>query len=490
MKPPCIDSHGIVQSVSRDCLSSGICSPRSGRMHGHLRSLLGRSLRQHVENRARQAQWKARLWHAKISDLGPCACHRAYVAASMWRHSHAKPHQVPPAQRDRAMMRPAETYTSATGRSKSRTKNKLYFIAAPTDPMRDNSPQRDPKLSHRRAQMKNCATANSLLKRLSEAFDKGEVDGSVIGAAMQTCGHNRWWETLMQVHDQTVKYNVACDAIERRIFINAMAACLQRSQCSDVELSARKDRALRLSKQAWLHMSSPSKELDFRCALGAAWRVCAEIGEPALPWADELLNWCNAQKKYTATAVQYSPFWSLLERCKHQDRVEELLAETVQRRGCLLDQVTLGSLINAAGNDNNYQPNMLCFTARSKAHFLAGRPASAAKILEGMQVDDGPRAVAMHLQARLVVCHAEMTIKSKRKLRKCLADAETVDTSEDSRQIKSELAQLIELSQKLLREPSSLRLPDLLVMHFARNGRMGDWPRHKAGSNYLPKDEC
>ena len=422
----------------------------------------------------------------------------------MLRHSHSRPHQVPPAQRDRAMMRPAETYTSATGRSRSRTKKKLYFTAAPTDPVRDASPQRDPKLSHRRAQMKNCATANSLLKALSEAFDTGEVDASVISAAMQSCGHHRWWETLMQVHDQTVKYNVECDAIQRRIFINAMAACLQRSRCSDVELSARKDLALRLSKQAWRHMSSPSKELDFRCALGAAWRVCAEIGEPALPWAEELLKWCKEQKKYTATVLEYTPLWSLLERCKHQDRVEELLAETVQRRGCLLSEVTLGSLINAAGNDwkrveriwhllvNNYQvqPNMLCFNARSKAHFLAGRPASAARILEGVQVDDGPRAVAMHLQAQLVVCHAEMTKASKRKLRNCLADAETVDTSEDSRQIKSELAQLIELSRKLLGEPSSLCLPDLLVMHFARKGRMGDWPRHKAGSNYLPKDEC
>ena len=331
-----------------------------------------------------------------------------------------------------------------------------------------------------------------------------EVDGSVIGAAMQTCGHRRWWEALMQVYDEAVHHNIQLDRIQRSIFINAMAACLQRSQCSDLELSARKDRALRLSKHVWNHMSFPSKELDFLCALGAAWRVCAEIGEQALPWAEELLNCCNAQKKYNATAIQYSPLWSLFERCKHKARVEELLQEFVRRPGCSLTEVTLGSLINAAGDDwrrveriwdllvNKYhvEPNMLCFTARSKAHFLAGRPAAAANSLEGTQVDDGPRAVAMHLQARLVVCHAELTKESKRKLIKCLTDAETVDTSEDSRQIKSELAQLIELSRKLLREPSCLRLPDLLVMHFARNGRMGEWPRHKAGSKYLPNDDC
>ncbi|CAE7928883.1 unnamed protein product, partial [Symbiodinium necroappetens] len=438
-----------------------------------------------------EAQGKANLWHTSPGDLVQFTGHRAYMAASLLRQSHSRPHQVPFAQRERAMLRPAETYTSATGRSRSKTKKKLYFIATPTDPRRDKSPQRDPKLSLRRAEMKNCTRPDALLRRLSDAIDANEADGSVIGAAMQTCGHRYWWETLMQVNDRAVEHDVEFDAILRRIFINALAACLKHSQCSASELSARKDRALRLSKNAWHQMPVPSSELDFNNSLSVVWRVCAEIGEGALPWADEILKRCKTQK-YTINLLAYGPLLALLEKCKRHGRVDQLIHEICKKQRLSLNGVILGILLDAASGDWKRVPNLLCYRARSKAHYQAGRPAAAAKIIEDAGVAGlpirAPRTAVMLLQACIILCHSHPTPAKTRRLKSSLKIAEAIDTSEDDPTLASKLARLIRLSKQLLSSSSSLRFHDLLVWKYRGRCVMDDWPSHRAGSKYLHEE--
>ena len=419
---------------------------------------------------------KTNFSHANTGALLPSFGQRAYMTPSMPRHSHSKPRHVSPSQRERAMLRPAETFKAPTGVSRGKHKKPAtYFLASPTIPNKATSSQRNQRLSGRRASVKECKRPQQLLMHLSDAIAAEEADASVVAAAMQTCGHNYWWDTLMQVYGKAVDGNIQLGFIAMDIFMNAMAKCLQRSQCGSLELLARKDRALSLGKQTWRRMRTQSSEDDFRRSVTAAWRVCAEIGDEALSWAEEVLTFCRTQKKYSLDIMAYAPLLCLLEQCRYQDRVDELVDEIVQRQGLDLNEIVLGGLINAACTDwkrvekiwdllvNIYhvQPNTLCFTARSKAHFLAGRPGAAAKILQGSQLDT-LRAVAMHLQSQLIVCHAELSKASKKKLKKCLARAQTADTSKDGRQLISELEQLIELSRQLLREPSSVRLPDLV----------------------------
>ncbi|CAE7028482.1 unnamed protein product [Symbiodinium sp. CCMP2592] len=475
-------------------------------MRGHLRSLLGGSLRLHLEGRARQAQGKTSFWNTSPGDLVACAGCRAYMAASQLRHSHSRPHQVPFLQRERAMLRPAESYTAATGRSRSKTKEPLYFTTTPTDPKRIKSPHRNNKFSHWRAGLKDCGKPADLLQILSDAFAAQEVDGSVISAAIQTCGHQSWWETLMHVHNSAVDHKVKFDAVERTIFINALAACLKGSRCRPSELSTRKDRALSLSKQAWKRMPSPSSELDFHCMIGAAWRVCAEIGDRALPWADEILDW-GKTKGYKITGLQYGPLLLLLESCRRHDRVDNLIDAIYKKHRLSLTEVTLGGLINAVGSDwkraeklwgllvnkRHVKPNLLCYTARSKVHFVAGRPAAAEKYIRDIGVAgmpmDGPLTVAMHLQPLLILYHSGLAGGDKIRLRKCLAVAENVDTNEAGRQLALKLKRLVKLSKKLLSDPSSLTLPDLIVFDYTPRCVMYDWPAYEAGSGYLPQEE-
>ncbi|CAE7245437.1 unnamed protein product [Symbiodinium natans] len=319
--------------------------PLCASLHGCFQSMQARLWQRAAATRPRK--WKVQFGHAgtPVPSIG----HQACLTASSPRHSHSKPHHVPYAQRELSMLRPAESYSSATGIQRKKGKQ-LLFLATPTDPLSIKSPQRSPKFSHQRARMKECKTSAALLKCLSDAVDANKVDASVIGAAMQTCGHKRWWETLMQVHDKAHCLDVEFDRVQGTIFMNS-AACLQRSQCCPTELAARKNRALSLSKHSCNLMPSPSSELDFQCQIGPAWRVCAEVGEQALPWAEEILSWCKTQK-YAMTSMQYGPLLALFERCKHRSRVESLLHEIMHRQGLSRTEVELGGLINAAGSGN------------------------------------------------------------------------------------------------------------------------------------------
>ena len=83
---------------------------------------------------------------------------------------------------------------------------------------------------------------------------------------------------------------------------------------------------------------------------------------------------------------------------------------------------------------------------------------------------DAARTSAVHLQAMLIVAHAEPTKANKRQLRKCLAAAEEADLSEAGKKLATKLKQLINLAKELLSNPSALRLPDLLVEQYAQEG--------------------
>ena len=232
------------------------------------------------------------------------------------------------------------------------------------------------------------------------------------------------------------------------------------------------------------------------------------VGEDSLPWAEQLLSWVKTQK-YSLNVISYTPLLTLLENCKQHSRVNELVDHLACKQKVVLNEVVLGSLVNAACskhgcrrveelwdlfvNKLHVKPNLLAYRARCKAHLIAGKPVSAAEVISHMEASGLPttaaRTVKMRLQALLIVCHAEPTKFNKKQLKACLAHAETADVREVGKTVATELRQLIKLARQVLSNPSTLQLPDLLVESFAKHGIMGSWPRHKANSKYLPKED-
>ena len=147
-------------------------------------------------------------------------------AVSLKRGSHSRAEQVPPSKRERMLQRPRNTFMGRTGRKKQ--DRDLYFGNWPVNPSAHAHARlgRDPKFGHWRARLKESRSAKDLLQCLYAAMGKGEADASVIGCAMQKCGYNCWWVTLLQVHEAQKRSNIELSGIQARIFLTAIASCL------------------------------------------------------------------------------------------------------------------------------------------------------------------------------------------------------------------------------------------------------------------------
>ena len=74
---------------------------------------------------------------------------------------------------------------------------------------------------------------------------------------------------------------------------------------------------------------------------------CAEIHSRALPCADEILSWF-VTLAFPFTAMQYGPLLSLLESCRHHDRVDELI-DVYQKQRFSLTEVVTGNELTCYG---------------------------------------------------------------------------------------------------------------------------------------------
>ena len=434
--------------------------------------------------------------------------HAAHLTASI-RCSHSRPQQVPGNKRNRAVLRPKETFLRQTGRPAHPASEQLHFLIAPVDPADVPSAARNPKYSHWRSRVKKARTPAILLETLKLAVAQNEVDGSVIGASMQKCGHGRWWHALMEVHKEQVQSNAELRIVERSIFLNAMASCLKDASLPDTVLGARRKEALQQGKQVWQDMPAATSEMEFNCALGSAWNLCASTGSAeACDWAIMLHEWSCTQP-FQKNIVTCTSFLALLESQGYQARVDELLQRIVDQERLSLNEVVLGCLVNAAGSAFDWQrverlwdmfvsnfrvrPNVICYTALAKAHVLSGRPAAAVDSLNAMRAAgvglSDAQAALCYLQALLIQCHSDPTKSNLTRLMECLKWGDSTMAS-GSRQIRKDWEQLSALAERLAQDPTSLQFHQLLVQENAKtNGKMKGWPNHKAGSKYLSAPE-
>ena len=419
------------------------------------------------------------------------------------RKVHTKPRHVPPAQRERSLTRPQESFKSPTGRKQSEQE---YFLTLPSKPSKSTVRNPSPQFSRRRAQMTNSKTPAILLRNLYNALHAKEVDGSVIGSAMQVCGYERWWDTFHEVHEVQKINSIGLDGITSTVFLSALSSCLKDTSMSQEEWLRRQKQALKIGKQMWTQMPQPTDEEDFHAMLGSAWKLCAAVGPKALPWAMELLKWSESQE-WSKNIIQFSPFLSLLEQAGQKQKVDKLLRQlhAKQMVNSKVNEIVLGELINVAGIAYDYErvehfwvkfqaefdvkPNVLCYRARCKAHLLSGRPLAALMVMDDMQNagfdTSAARTAAMHLQSLLIVCHSGLSRSYLKKESRVIQH--DVDLAGVGSVLRKDFEKLIGLANRLLQKPSSVRFRELLVSDHCHQGKMNDWPNYKAGSKYLKR---
>ena len=445
--------------------------------------------------------WRSTL-HCLVVAVG-CLSQCAWLGATI-RRSHSRPNEVPYSKRERLLWRPRDAFQRNTGQS---PKDKgLFFLAMPAANVTDMpESERNPEFSHWRSAIKKVKNLKEFHSCLLTATQKAEVDSSVFGAAMQNCGHQRWWDALLEVYRIQCGMDISLSGIQRRIFLTALANCLKDRSISCHEMNARKVKGLLLGKQIWQGMSVPSEATEYNTAFGAAFSLCAAVGEAALPWASELFELPNHFQK---NVFVYTPLLSLYEKTGHHLKVEELLKEMVSK-GQPPNMVTLGDLMNAAGSDwkraeqlwnhlvdeLNVTPNIICYVAHAKVSILAGRPFGAMRILntmwnEGLG-DDNNHAAVVYLQALLIACHSDPSRFSAR-LSSYLEEAHGTfgpSMKNAGLHMKREWSQMTSLGHRLLSCPMTVKFRDLLACKNAKEGEMKNWKDHSANSKYLIEEQ-
>ena len=417
---------------------------------------------------------------------------------TVYRRSHSRPHQVPFLKRERMLQRPSDTFLRPTGVSGSDTHQ---FLAAPTG---GHYSERNSQFSRWRHELKNSKSPDDLISRLEKAIGQKEVDSSVFGAAIQKCGHCRWWRTLLDVHREQVNQEITFSSLETRICLSAMASCLKDGSLTPQTRLERKKVGLILGRELWYSMSPSDYDAeDFNMALGSVWSLCAAIGEDALPWAIDILRWSSSQP-FQKKVMAYTPLLSLYEKSGLHQEVDELLTQMLSENQ-MPNEVTLGDLVNATGHDwkradqlwktmvERFQitPNVICFVAHAKVHMLAGRPLASLEILDKMWAantgKESANAAVVYLQALLIVCHSNPSEANLSHLSSFLteSDATLSQGKAVTVSLQAQWRKLSVLGRQLLLAPLLVKFEDLLVYGNAKDGEMRRWKDLLAGSKYL-----
>ncbi|CAE7455768.1 unnamed protein product [Symbiodinium sp. CCMP2592] len=432
-----------------------------------------------------------------------CSARPRFLTVSSASRSHTRPHQVPQNVRQRKLLRPAKTFRAETGRRAEDAG--LHFLSAPTQADAPVS-QRNPQSKKWRSKVKTAATPDILLGMLQEAQKQAQMDASVIGAAVQHCGFQRWWFALLQVHQLHKRYKLD-PGIGRHLLLSALARCMKDKTLDVAELAARGPKALELGKQTWKAMPELTSEVAFCAALGSAWSLCDAVGSAdAVQWANELHAWSESQS-FTATAQTRTPLLLVLEKHRQHDRVNTLLRQMLEKK--MIDEVLLSGLIDSAGqgfmcrrveqlwrrftNKYKVRPNAICYVAYAKAHLLSGKAVAAVQILrnfDGLDVagiqEAAPHAAIVFLQALAIVYHSNMNGQTKQELLQYLNEKREFASIQHTVHMKDQWAQLYSTSRRLVSRPHKFLLHDLLHYDNAkRRSKMMHWDNFKAGSKYL-----
>lgn len=410
--------------------------------------------------------------------------------------SYTKPRDVPNARRRRQLNEDLSAHRPSFGKKKLVSS----FVRTPTNPSVDDCKGRLSRCGEQRKKMKESKTPGQLLQHLNTAVSQKLVDASVVGAAMQTCGYNHWWDALAKVRSIQKSLNIQLYPIERNIYITALTRAVS-GGAYDV-VPERRRQILQLAKDMWYGVESAADSDTFNSGLGAALNVCVVAKErEALSWADELWDWAKSER-FQLHDKLYLDYLKVLESFRLHDRVDKLLFELNVKS---VDHVFLGAMTNIATKHFDWQradalwgnivkrrgvkPICINYSAWAKVHMLCGRPMRAAQIFDdmfsaGLKGDD--KVPEDRVQALLIMCHSSPTPLNVGRLQEAVAMGDTLIQTGSSTLIKKNWHRMKSLARRFQSNPTSFKLHDVIVEWKAKTqSLMKDWPNYAAGNNYL-----
>ncbi|CAJ1346014.1 unnamed protein product [Effrenium voratum] len=432
----------------------------------------------------REGGWKAGLaWHqAALPGL----------AAAVALRSHSRPEQATFSSQNRMQLRPEGTYQPSPKRPQ------LRFVLSPAR-IRPGQ-QRTEEGAEVRHRLKKSQAPEELLGCFEVALQEGVVDASVVGAALQRCGHSLWWKALLEVYDAKEHLGVRLSCMEQSIVFSALASCVR----PHVLTEPRRQRALEIAREVWKE-AVPEADPDFNCVLSSALKLCFQLrSAEATQWAETLWEWSEGEI-FQKSIVTYSSWLLLLERLQRRDKVDVMLSKVLQG-DVRPNAVLLGGLLNIAaelrdwrradalwqlGKTRHVKVNGLAHAAYAKAHFLSGRPGAGLEILHRMVASGAGedyqdyRYAVDFLQMQVVVCHSAPSPANLARLRGFLPKGRGLLGACPGSGLQC-WERLEQVAQRLLAQPSSVSFEEVLVTWPAqRDSVMKDWQGCRAGSGYL-----
>ena len=427
------------------------------------------------------------------------------AVAGVALRSHSRPQQTPHSQRERMLMRPEGSYNRKTGHKRSK-KPQQHFLVSPTDPKTSSPERRSPRATELRLRLKKCYSSKLLLDLLQAACDAGSVDISIFSAAVQRCGQSRWWRPLQDVLQMQQKAQTKSDSVHVSSVLTALATCLRREGKFGV-VAARAQAALKVGQEVVEeYQELVTTESDCNILLTAVFKLCSQIADAgSRQWALNIWEWSHAES-FEKDDLTWAAFLTLSEQFGDESLVDRHFRNGLSHKASWIENpVLLGGLLNAAANrcsaaradaiwDNfcsaELRPNMICYSAYSKAHMMAGSPMRAVEIIDDMEMQKvatmNSNIAVNYGQCLLVVCHSSTSPSNRQKLLDFIARGDKIMAKDGRGNSKNEWQKINENAGKLLANAKSVQLQDLLSEWKARTlSVMKDWENCHADTKYL-----
>ena len=423
----------------------------------------------------------------------------AVVLGLLCMRSHTRPEQMPQGRRRRMLSRPKDSYSGLTGRKGKQVR----FLNSPSAP--GMSPGRSAAASQIRGKLKCCRSWKGVFELVNVAKKEGKLEASVFGAAMQVCGNQGWWEGLVELRQIQRKEGVTLFSVERSIALTALAHCLKLRRRQQV-VPERRPVALALAGQFWREVEPATDALTFNSSLSSALKLATCVDcEGAYNWGSEV--WRESEEvAFRKSHITLSAYICFLEQYQQCAAVDSLLESQDEVMSEAINVVLLSSLLNCLALRQDWQraealwdtfmkrqvkPNIICLSALAKVHLFTGRPREVVAICNN-KIPDFVRAMrenykvaSMYAQAFLVVCHSSLDSTATHRLQAFLAQALEEGPSHP-RSFKEDLRRMRQVVEKLLSEPDTVYLRDVLIEWNAKKQSvMAEWENFPAGSNYL-----
>ncbi|CAJ1380008.1 unnamed protein product, partial [Effrenium voratum] len=365
--------------------------------------------------------------------------------------SHTRPAQMPKARRMRMQRRPKESFLRPTGlscpaevsgfsagwwRGKMGSKTQELFLTSPCRMEDAPGASRSDAFSKLRAKLKKTRSRKTLVKLLQKAVDEGCTEVSVFSAAMQTCGNQCFWESLLEVR-RMQQEAVKLDAKGGSIALTALNWCLRKNGVNDVR-EERKEPALCMAREIWQEVGGANDAV-----LSSALRLCAELeSETARSWGLSL--WTEAAG-LERSDIARSAFIMMLEKYGDCERVDQCL------EAGKVSPVLLGALLDCAAGrldlaraellwarlvlGGQVKPIESTYNALARAYLLAGEPKAAAEKIDEMLSERIGKITwinaKLYAQALLLIWHSEPTEQNKERLARFVGGEEARRALED-----------------------------------------------------------